>query len=411
MITSPIMAAFSILSISLISTDSRVDILSFDTASGTNGTAACAHCIAASADPAYQPAFPTGYFSTRGNQIVDSAGSPVRLVCAAFGAYNEVPLARHFSDMRTNGFNCSRIEWHNATMQADIAKIDRVVAAASAVGLKIILDHHLDEANSACNGYSQQKNGLWFDLGPGTDGTDGCVPGTVTAQSFLSDWVAMAKRFARNSTVIGFDLHNEPLEVSTTHPRRPASVWGGGGPADIHKMYTEVGTAIQQVNPDALIIAEGPIEWHSLYVGNLTGARTLPVVLPVPHKLVYSVHLYPSNIGGEPTDFGEQYIATMNIAWGYLVTENIAPVWIGEMGASMNSRDDRAWAGTIVPYLNGKAGASGGPTFVPPNQPISTDWWCWCQQEGQRPNGLLDDNGRVRAEQLEITRQLRYVPP
>jgi endoglucanase len=60
-----------------------------------------------------------------------------------------------------------------------------VVAAASANGFKVIIDHHGNEAGTDCDGNGvQQLNGLWFDTGPGSDGTNGCIPGTVTAQTF-----------------------------------------------------------------------------------------------------------------------------------------------------------------------------------------------------------------------------------
>ena len=55
------------------------------------------------------------------------------------------------------------------------------------------------------------------------------------------------------------------------------------------------------------------------------------------------------------------YIDRMNKTWGWLFTENVAPVWIGEMGASMSSAASKAWGQTLLDYMNGKA--AGGPTF------------------------------------------------
>ena len=52
-----------------------------------------------------------------------------------------------------------------------------------------------------------------------------------------------------------------------------------------------------------------------------------------PAKRVYSVHGYPKEIGEYPgPESGPGYIERMNRMWGWLVIENIAPVWIGENG-------------------------------------------------------------------------------
>jgi endoglucanase len=121
----------------------------------------------------------------------------------------------------------------------------------------VIFDNHNNEATSAdWENAAQQRNGLWFDTGPGTDGTDGAgTQGTISAAKFQEDWVTFAKHWAGNSTVIGFDLRNEPC----AHTKTPA-LWGGNGPTDIHAMYEAVGNAILTVNPDALIICEAVIK-------------------------------------------------------------------------------------------------------------------------------------------------------
>ena len=74
----------------------------------------------------------------------------------------------------------------------------------------------------------------------------------------------------------------------------------------------------------------------------------------------------------------------MNQLWGYLLTQDFSPVFIGEMGGSLDGTDDssganladeQAWASTLVAYANGKA--AGGPTLSGNQQGISTDWWAW----------------------------------
>lgn len=389
---------------------------------------------------------PAGYLSTRGNQIVDRDGNPVRIHAVGWMGPSEldgppwglfaISLDQAIASMRQQGFNAIRIAWvgkmlrvnaQPAAQVIDYARnpdlkglttlqiIDKVVQAAGAAGLKVILDHHNNEGDASSA--AQQPNGLWFDTGPGTDGTNGAgVQGTVSAQQFREDWVAMAKRYKRNATVIGFDLDNEPHSAGRI-------TWGGDGPTDLHRMCTEVGNAIQAVNPGPLIICEGPQEykrpraWSGMDPsvaapeGDLTGVRQRPVVLSVPNKVVYSVHEYPAEIAGKVVDSGLDYIRRMNRAWGFLLTENIAPVFVGEMGSSMSSPDAQAWADTLIPYLNGEDGALGGPTFRPGQQPVSTSWWMWGNGDKIVPNGTLQNDWvTARPEQEAVYSKLRPIP-
>lgn len=380
---------------------------------------------------------PVGYLSTSGNQIVSSNGVPVRLACAGYfhpGGLNHASVQSDVAGMVAAGFNCLRFPWYNSTMSADLAEADKIVAAAKSVGLAVILDHHGDEGN---HHPPYPCNGLPFDLGPGSDGTNGCgVAGTVTEAKFVSDWVTIAQHCAGNSTVIGFDLTNEPHLAPLNWSRGGGSTWGNGGATDLLAIYQQAGNAIHAVNPGVLIIAEAVInETGTFFNGqassikcapDLTTAGSLPVVLNVPHKLVYSIHTYPVTIGCGHPDSGPTKIAGMNQTWGYLVTQNIAPMFIGEMGASLDGvgsdsvgtlpdgvarlADEQAWAATLLAYVNGEYGAQGGPTFTGTQQGISTDWWAWGDLSGQRPNGTLESNGQVNPSQQAVYKELRYIP-
>jgi aryl-phospho-beta-D-glucosidase BglC (GH1 family) len=352
---------------------------------------------------------PAGFLSVKGAQIVDSHGHNVRIASVGWSGSNDVDSAPigiwgvnykvTMDGMVEDGFNCFRMSWVDAGLHStkvcdprsvnytenpelrgltQMQVLDKIIAYAGQIGLKVILDHHTDEG--IYPGTDQQRNGLWYDVGPGTDGTDGAKhTGTVTDAQFVADWVEIAKRYAGNSTVVGFDLDNEPFVTSTNGLN-----WGKGGTGDICAAYTRTGIAIQQVDPGALIICEGPMDDYnhgSLLYGryDLSHVVTSPVVLHVPHKVVYSVHEYPNEVADRVPDSGPGYIKVMNAQWGYLVRDNIAPVWIGEMGASVTptDTDGNAWAATLIPYVNGKDGDQGGPTFKPGRQPISTDWWFW----------------------------------
>ena len=187
---------------------------------------------------------PAGFLSARGSQIVGPNGAPARIASVGLTGMNVVGgrlqlagpfqgIDGHVAAIRAMGFNCVRVDWIDKTLDdpGAIAQLDAFVAACQKVGLKVVFDNHNNEATPAdWENAAQQKNGLWFDTGPGTDGTDGAGhKGTVSAAKFQENWVTFAKHWAGNSTVIGFDLHNEPC----AHTRTPA-LWGGKGPTDIH---------------------------------------------------------------------------------------------------------------------------------------------------------------------------------
>jgi hypothetical protein len=382
------------------------------------GVAAARPSSAASLPADSAGLLPAGFLSARGSQIVGPDGTPVRIASVGLTGMNVIGgrlqlagqfkgIEGHVAAMRAMGFNCARVDWIDRTLDDPraMAQLDTFVAACKQAGLKVVFDNHNNEATRAdWENAAQQKNGLWFDTGPGTDGTDGAGnPGTVSAAKFQEDWVTFARHWAGNPTVIGFDIRNEPC----AHTKTPA-LWGGKGPTDIHAMYEAVGNAILAVNPDALIICEAVINYNTgAYEGDLSVARGLPIVLRNPAKLVYSVHEYPKEIGEyRGPESGAGYIDRMNKTWGWLITEDVAPVWIGEMGASMNSAASKAWGRTLLDYMNGKA--PGGPTFSRSQQPISGDWWAWGCLTGQNPNGCVGEDGQVRPEQAAFINQMLF---
>jgi aryl-phospho-beta-D-glucosidase BglC (GH1 family) len=370
---------------------------------------------AGSSAPALLPA---GFLSVKGAQIVGPDEAPVRIASVGLTGMNVVGgrlqlvgpfkgIEGHVEAMKAMGFNCVRVDWINKTLKdaGAMAQLDEFVAACKEAGLKVIFDNHNNEATPAdWENAAQQKNGLWFDTGPGTDGTDGAGnQGTVTAARFQQDWISFVRHWVGDSTVIGFDIRNEPC----AHTSTPA-VWGGGGSRDIHAMYEAVGNAILAVNADALIICEAVINYKKgAYEGDLSCVRDLPVRLKIPAKLVYSVHEYPKEIGEYPgPESGPGYIERMNRMWGWLVSGNIAPVWIGEMGASMASTGSRQWGATLLDYMNGRA--PGGPVFSGNQQGVSGDWWVWGCLTGQNPNGCVGKDGKVRPEQAPFIDQMLF---
>jgi aryl-phospho-beta-D-glucosidase BglC (GH1 family) len=311
------------------------------------------------------------------------------------------------------GFNVVRLDWSNRSIDR-IGDLDRVIAAADTARLKVILDDHSNEAGAPgpwkpC--YAQQENGLWYDSGGASDNTDGChTPGTVTDAKFIQDWQTVATHFRLNSAVIGYDLWNEPSGypgMSTWEPEDQNPTH------NIRFMCERAGNAILAIDPTKLIICEGPMNGQRSLAdprtpapwGDLSLAGKYPVRLSVANKLVYSVHDYPTEIGGYKPDSGMEKVAQMNKIWGYLVRDHIAPVWIGEMGANMTTEDHRRWARTLIDYTNGQLGAEGGPTFTGGEQGIGIGWWFAGYLASSNPTGIFNINGRINPVQQAVYTQ------
>ncbi len=367
---------------------------------------------------------PRGWLTTRGSSLVDAAGRPVRVASIGWnGTDGPAGHALHglwaasyraiCESIVDAGLNTVRIPWSDVNLDAqplnrvESGTIDfrrnrdlvglttwdifgRIVRYAGSIGLKVIFDHHTNDG-----GGGQQPNGLWFDTGPGSDGTDGAGNrGTVTAARFKANWLRFARRYAGDPTVIGFDLHNEPHGAN----------WGEGGPTDIWAMYVDVGNAIGALNPGVLIICEGLQDVRGdAPEGDLRPVLAKPVDLRTPGKVVYSVHVYPTEIGAVSPDSGPAATARYEAGWGFLARRGIAPIWIGELGASNPGPGGsaEAWADTLLDYMNG---------FEPP---LSGSWWTiGSEAEDANPNGLQSawGRGRYRPQQIVATDRLLFRP-
>lgn len=397
-------------------------------------------CLLCSAGGAWaQAVVPGGYLVVAGNQIQTGAGLNVRLACV--NADNSLPA--DVTAMRAAGFNCLRYSWWDARLSGSVntagslLAMDAMVTAAANANMRVVFVHRGNEGSSTDGCLKQQKNGLWYDLNgtapyDQTNNTNGCgTAGTITYATFRTNWINIATRYNGNTTVIGFDLHHEPLV--------PAASWSANNVCancgtDVSGMCGDVGTAINAANTGALIICEGPLNNGTTYlngtalnavagtgftVSDLTMAATSPVTGFPANKLVYSAHDYPCNVNASCPSSGAASITARNTAWGYLVTAGTAPVFIGELGCSCdgtngNLTDDNNWATAITQYANGQVqtlGGSGGPTFTGTQVPMSTAWWDWGNQPANNPNGVLLAGGGFNAGQRGFWLTLLYVPP
>jgi hypothetical protein len=133
--------------------------------------------------------------------------------------------------------------------------------------------------------------------------------------------------------------------------------------------------------------------------------------LKIPNKVVYSVHVYPQEVSDVQGGYGPSWIDRMNSIWGFIVKQEIAPVFVGECGDWLTTADSQAWAAAFVSYVNGAA--PGGPTFSSGQQGISWSWWDWGVDESGGPVpdfGVLTawTGGSLRPPQAIFLNQLFF---
>lgn len=300
-----------------------------------------------------------GWLHTSGSKIVDASGHTVTIRavnwfgletsnCAPHGLWT-ISIATALDQIRSFGFNAIRLPYANQCLdpgattsgidfnanpalrgKTPIQVMDAVIAAAGQRGLKVILDQHRPDTGA--------QSQLWY-----------------TAQypeaRWISDWRMLATRYAKNQTVIGADLHNEP--------GGPAC-WGCGDPSrDWEAAATRAGNAVLAGNPHLLILVEGVQQegngTSTWWGGGLSDARTHPVRLNVSGHLVYSPHDYPASIYAQKWFSAPNYPANLpsvwDSNWGYLAATNTAPVLLGEFGTLLATTSDKQWLATLVAYL------------------------------------------------------------
>ncbi|HVV22623.1 MAG TPA: cellulase family glycosylhydrolase [Pseudonocardiaceae bacterium] len=330
----------------------------------------------------------SGYWHTSGNQILDSAGNPVRIAGINWYGFETPDEVVHglwsqdyhaiIDDIRNLGYNTIRIPFSNQMVETPIVPqgisnynstgpintdltglnslqiLDKIVAYAGQDGLKVILDDHRSEA-----GESAEQNGLWY-------------TSAYPNSAWVSDWSKIAQRYAGNPTVVGFDLRNEP-HTPTGVAYADGATWGTGDPnTDVRLAYQNAGNAVLAADPNALVFVEGISETpnssggydSTWWGGDLELAGQYPVTLSSPGHVVYSAHDYG------PTLFQQTWfnssttpasLATVwNQYWGYLYQQNKAPLWVGEFGTGNAATDvsdstpgsEGQWFSSLVSYIS-----------------------------------------------------------
>ena len=341
------------------------------------------------------------YLHASGSQIVDSQDRSVRLTGLSWFGLETSNYCPHglwtrsmdsmLDQIASLGYNMIRVPYCNQLFDpgslpngidfnlnpslrglSGLQILDRLVAGARTRGLKIVLDRHRPDSGS--------QSALWY-------------TSQYSESRWISDWTMLAQRYKGNDTVVGFDLHNEP--------HSPAD-WGSGSLTTDWRLAAErAGNAILAVNPHLLIIVEGVDAftndcYYYWWGGNLEGVSLFPVRLIVPTQLVYSPHDYCRSVYNQPWFSAPGYPANLpaiwDSHWGYILKENIAPVWIGEFGTENVTLSDQQWFQTIATYIR-----TSGFSFA---------YWCWNPDSGDTGGILQNDWTTIHQDKQSILQPL-----
>ena len=258
------------------------------------------------------------------------------------------------------------------TVKNSMEIFDIIMQKCKKYGLKAFIDIHSPDENNSGHDYE-----LWY-------GKAG-----ITTKDWQDTLVWLAKKYANDDTLLGYDLKNEP------HGKRAYK--DGGCPSTIAKWdgstdennwayaATNCAEAILDVNPNALIFIEGieqypmtekgynfdtPDVWEpktedekrwygAWWGGNLRGVKDYPIKMSTAAKqsqIVYSPHDYGPSVYAQTwfaKDFNTQTLLDdyWYDTWAYINDKDIAPLLIGEWGGFVDGTKNQKWMELLADYM------------------------------------------------------------
>ncbi|KAI4142312.1 MAG: hypothetical protein LQ340_007386, partial [Diploschistes diacapsis] len=279
--------------------------------------------------------------------------------------------------MRSMGFNSVRLPYSdelvlkNPLIPAHLLSANRdlqglralevfaaVVAACTSAGLGVVVNNHITQA-----GWYDGKNlcdASWKNdhLGP-------FCRVRQTEEQWISHWVAIMEPLLADPLVIGCDLRNEPR-----------GLWGTTSWAGWRRAATRCADRLHALNPDWLMFVEGLGS-----ANDCSGARRDPVALAIPHRVVYSVHVFAWSGWGDMAPFSRRpypgFVLQMRKNWAFLLEDDVAPVWVAEMGVpDTPGKGDTHYWGNLMKWLRA-CGADWGYWAINPRKPRENELETW----------------------------------
>ncbi|MBQ7774681.1 MAG: cellulase family glycosylhydrolase [Lachnospiraceae bacterium] len=354
------------------------------------------------------------WLHVEGNKIVDSEGKQVWLTGVNWFGYNtgtnifdgiwNSDLNTSIQSIADHGFNLIRIpmsaelilQWKNGEYPTanynhatnyylenmnSLEIFDYVIGQCRANGMKIMIDIHSAKTDAA--GHNAN---MWYN-------------GDITTEKFQEALVWMAERYAKDDTIIAYDLKNEPHGKPFETDK---AIWNDSKDKNNWKYIAEqTALKILEKNPNVLIMVEGteiyPIDikangdysstndkdyYFNWWGGNLRGVADYPIDLgKYQDQLVYSPHDYGPTVYQQPWfydgyDFDSLYEDCWRDNWMYIYEDGTAPLLIGEWGGFM--RDPNL---TWMTHMR---------TLISKNK-LHHTFWCFNANSGDTGGLVLDD--------------------
>ena len=200
-------------------------------------------------------------------------------------------------------------------IEAGFQIIDTFIGWCKAQNIYVILDLHAAPGAQNCEQMSDSLDGvanLWKQP-------------TMYRQWTIDVWQTIAKRYAGETAVGGFDIFDEPYDTESSGSFST-------GTATLQKMYVDITTAIRSVDPNHILFFEGT-NWSS-DDGSTHGFAGIDT--PWDPQMAYSFHKYWDN---NTTAAIQPYLD--------LRTKSNRPVWNGETGEDSKT----GWSGAMIKLL------------------------------------------------------------
>jgi endoglucanase len=329
----------------------------------------------------------SGYWHTSGRKILDASGNAVRIAGINWFGFETSNMVVHglwsrdYKDMLNQiaslRYNTLRLPYSDDILKSGatpnsinfyqmntdlqglncLQVLDKIISYAGSIGLRVILDRHRPDSSG--------QSALWY-------------TSSVSEATWINNLQTLANRYKNNPTVVGFDLHNEPHDPAT---------WGSGDTSTDWRLAAQrAGNAVLSVNSNLLIFVEGIQTFNGVsgwWGGNLMGVQNYPVQLNVANRVVYSAHDYATSVADQTwfhaSNFPSNLPGVWDQYWGYIFKNNIAPVWVGEFGTTLQSTIDQQWLKSLVSYMG-----TGTDAF-------HWSFWCWNPDSGDT-GGILNDD-------------------
>ncbi|KAK6361224.1 hypothetical protein TWF730_004966 [Orbilia blumenaviensis] len=205
---------------------------------------------------------------------------------------------------------------------------DAVVETLTDEGIAVIVNNHITQARWCCD--ANLCDATWAN-----DYLGKVCRISQTEEQWIQNWEKVMRKYVDNPLVIGADLRNEN--------RSPLGkmLWSSWATA-----AERAANRLHALQPNWLMFVEGVAS-----ANYLQGVRSRPISLPIPDRVVYSAHVYGWSGWGSllkgpywSRDYAS-FAYDMYDNWGFLLEEDIAPVWVGEFGAPdvPNTGDINYW--------------------------------------------------------------------